>query len=75
VAGAEVGGLCEVVVAGFSFVLMAIEKYEVRYSIPSSLGDPLAESHSLRSPGVRIRFTGTRVAVEHHSSLEKTYHF
>jgi hypothetical protein len=29
-------------------MLMAIEKYEVRYSILSSLGDSLAESHSSR---------------------------
>jgi hypothetical protein len=33
VAGAKVGGLGEVVVAGCSFMLMAIEKYEVRYSV------------------------------------------
>ena len=31
--GAEVGGLGEVVVAGCSFMLMAIEKYEVRYPL------------------------------------------
>jgi hypothetical protein len=28
-----IGGLGEVVVAGCSFMLMAIEKYEVRYSL------------------------------------------
>jgi len=31
--GAEVGGLGEFVVAGCSFMLMAIEKYEVRYPL------------------------------------------
>jgi hypothetical protein len=31
--GAEVGGLGEVAVAGCSFMLMAIEKYEVRYPL------------------------------------------
>jgi hypothetical protein len=33
VVGAEVGGLGEVVVAGCPFMLMAIEKYEVRYPL------------------------------------------
>jgi hypothetical protein len=37
-------------------MLMAIEEYEVLYSIPSSLGDPLAESHSPGPRGVQIRF-------------------
>jgi hypothetical protein len=58
---AEVGGLGEVVVAGCSFMLMAIEKYEVRYPVLSSLGDSLAESHSLRFLDIQIRFTRTRV--------------
>jgi hypothetical protein len=73
-AGAEVGGLGEVVVAGCSFMLMAIEKYEVRYSMLSSLGDSLAESHSSRFP--EIRFARTRASVRAvskypHSSLVK----
>ena len=74
--GAEVGGLGEVVVAGCSFMLMAIEQYEVRYSILSSLGDSLAESHSSRFLEIQIRFTRTRVSVRAvskypHSSLDK----
>jgi hypothetical protein len=52
---------------------MAIEKYEVRYSIPSSLGDPLAESHSLGFLGIQIRFTRARVSQLAFSRLAPKY--
>jgi hypothetical protein len=75
---AEVGGPGEVVVAGCSFMLMAIEKYEVRYSILSSLGDSLAESHSSRFLEIQIHFTRTRVSARAvskfpHSPLDGAY--
>jgi hypothetical protein len=55
--------LLQDVVAGRSFMLMAIEKYEVRYPILSSLGDPLAESHSPGLLGIQTRFTRARASV------------
>jgi hypothetical protein len=45
-------------------MLMAIEKYEVRYSVLSSLGDSsLAEGRSSRFLEIQIRFTRTRASV------------
>jgi hypothetical protein len=44
VAGAEVGGLGEVVVAGRSFMLMAIEKYEQGVGRVASVPRPGARS-------------------------------